>query len=111
MENLLTQREEIKRLEKENERLQKEEREAETLEEEEVKERAVREFELVQMGLSIAAPGTVEKVVGVENGKVLVEGKKGEKRKFELDEQELLRIAKQDREKAKKALTEEKVPS
>src|SRR5579859_4761438 len=110
MENLLVQRQEIKRFEKELERKRREEEEAEVLEDEAVQERAVREFELVQMGLSVSKPGSLENVVARENGKVvIVEEKKGEKRKFELDEEELIEIARADREKAKKALTEEKV--
>jgi len=110
MENLLSQRQEIKRFEKELERKRLDEEEAEILEDEAVQERAVREFELVQMGLSVAKPGSVANIVGRENGKVVVvEEKKGEKRKFELDEEELIEIARADREKAKRALTEEKV--
>jgi len=110
MENLLWQRQEIKRFEKELERQKREEEESEVLEDEEVKERAVREFELVQMGLSVAKPGSIGNVVGRENGKVILEEtKEGKKRKFELDEEELMRIAREDRERAKKALTEEKV--
>jgi nitric oxide synthase-interacting protein len=109
MENLLSQRQEIKRFEKELERKRQDEEEAEILEDEAVQERAVREFELVQMGLSVAKPGSVANIVGRENGKVVVVEKKGEKRKFELDEEELIEIARADREKAKRALTEEKV--
>lgn len=110
MENLLVQRQEIKRFEKELENRRREEEEAELLEDEAVQERAVREFELVQMGLSVSKPGSLGNVVARENGKVIVEDvKKGEKRKFELDEEELIEIARADREKAKKALTEEKV--
>jgi nitric oxide synthase-interacting protein len=111
MENLLVQRQEIKRFEKEQETKRKEEEENEVLADEEVKERAVRDFELVQMGLSLSKPGLVGNVVGRRDGKVIVEKEetgKG-KRKFELDEEELIRIAREDREKAKKALTEEKV--
>jgi nitric oxide synthase-interacting protein len=53
------------------------------------------------------------KIVGRENGKVTIEeevagGKRGEKRKFELDEDELLRIAREERTKARKAIDEEK---
>ena len=73
--------------------------------EEEVKERAVKDFEDVQMGKRTG--GTVE--MGVVGAGKAVEEKRGEKRKFELDEEDLLRIAKEDREKAKKALMEEKV--
>jgi len=110
MENLLWQRQEIKRFERELERQKREDEESEVLQDEEVKERAVREFELVQMGLSVSKPGSVGNIVGRENGKVIVEEtRKGEKRKFELDEDELIRIAREDRERAKKALSEEKV--
>jgi len=110
MENLLWQRQEIKRFEKELERKKKDEEEGEVIADEEVKERAVRDFEIVQMGLSVAKPGSVGNVVGRKDGKVVIEEvRKGEKRKFELDEEELIRIAREDREKAKKALTEEKV--
>jgi len=107
------QRQQIKKFEKEMERKRKEEEELEVREEEEVRERNVKEFELVQMGLSVKRPGALGNVVARVDGKVIVEegevGKKGEKRKFELDEDELIRIAKEDRDKAKKALTEEKV--
>ena len=111
MENLLVQRQEIKRFEKEQETKRKEDEESEVLADEEVKERAVRDFELVQMGLSLSKPGLVENVVGRRDGKVIVEREESGKgkRKFELDEEELIRIAREDREKAKKALTEEKV--
>ena len=91
--------------------MKKEEEESEVLLDEQVKERAIKDFELVQMGLAVSKPGSVGNVVQRINGKVVVEEeRKGQKRKFELDEEELIRIAKEDREKAKKALTEEKVP-
>jgi nitric oxide synthase-interacting protein len=109
MENLLAQRQEIKRYEKELDRKKQEEEESEILEDAQVQERAVREFELVQMGLSLEKPGTVGSIVGREDGKIVVEERTGEKRKFELDEVELMRIAREDREKAKKTLTEERV--
>jgi nitric oxide synthase-interacting protein len=110
MENLLVQRQEIKRFEKELEAKKREEEESEVLQDEQVKERAVRDFELVQMGLSLYNPGSVGNVVARVDGKVVIEEvKKGEKRKFELDEDELIRIAREDRERAKKVLMEEKV--
>lgn len=110
MENLLWQRQEIKRFERELERQKREDEESKVMQDEEVKERAVMEFELVQMGLSVSKPGSVGNIIGRENGKVIVEEtRKGEKRKFELDEDELIRIAREDRERAKKALSEEKV--
>src|SRR5579859_4605552 len=86
MENLLWQRQEIKRFEKDMERKAKEEQEEEIAADEAVKERAVKEFEMVQMGLSVARPGALAGVVGREGGKVIVEEvTRGEKRKFELD--------------------------
>jgi nitric oxide synthase-interacting protein len=110
MENLLFQRGEIKRFEDEMRTSKREEVESETLEDERVKQRAIRDFEGVQMGLALSKPGLVGNVVDRVNGKlVLEEEKRGVKRKFELDEEELIRIAKEDREKAKKALLEEKV--
>jgi len=120
MNNLLAQRQEIKRLEKEMERRKEDEVEAEGREDEEVRERAVREFELVQLGIeSKVGPSGNKKIIGRENGKVMIEEdeeqtgtlRKGTKRKFELDEAELLRIAKEDRLKYRKELDDEKVRS
>jgi len=97
------------------EREEKEAGEERDRHENEAKERAVKEFERVQMGLEAKigslAGGT--KIVGREAGKVVVEedvvgGKRGEKRKFELDEDELLQIAREERTKARKAIDEEK---
>jgi nitric oxide synthase-interacting protein len=109
--NILAQKKEIKRLEKvreKDEMLVKEEREKG---EEEAGKRALEEFERVQMGLE-AKVGKGATVVGRGDGKVVVEeeveGKKGQKRKFELDEEELLRIAQADRSKARKQIDEEK---
>ena len=113
--NLLAQRKEIKRLEKETERKKLEEADEESRAEQEARTRAVEEFERVQMGLEVMV-GKGRQVVGRENGKVLVEeeeegaeGVRGKKRKFELDEDELLRIARAERGKARKALEDEKV--
>lgn len=105
MENLVSQRQQIKQFERELEKRKRDEEEMEVTNEEEVKERAVKDFEDVQMGKRTG--GTVE--MGVVGAGKAVEEKRGEKRKFELDEEDLLRIAKEDREKAKKALMEEKV--
>lgn len=109
MENLLSQRQEIKIFEKELERRKRDEVEAEVLEDEAVQERAIRDFELVQMGLSVKKSGAGGETIERREGTVVSEGERGEKRKFELDEDELLQIARADREKVKKALTEEKV--
>lgn len=56
------------------------------------------------------------KIIGREGGKVTVErevdgtdGKKGVKRKFEFDEEEVMRVAREERSKVRKALSDEKV--
>ena len=113
MSNLLAQRKDIKRLEKALEKQRKEEEEERTREDEEARERAIQEFEAVQMGLEVKL-GSGGKVVGREGGKVVVEREevkegRGKKRKFEIDEEELLRIAREERGRAKIALSEEKV--
>jgi nitric oxide synthase-interacting protein len=76
--------------------------------------RAVQDFERVQMGLEAKIGKAGTKIVGREDGKIMVEedaieGKKGEKRKFELNEDELLRIAQEERNKARKTIDDEKV--
>jgi nitric oxide synthase-interacting protein len=111
MENLLSQRHQIKQFEREMEKRKREEEGAEVAEEEQVRQRAIADFEAVQIGSAVARTGSVGRVVGRSDGKVVVEEeeRRGEKRKFELDEEELMRIAREDRDKAKKALTEEKV--
>ena len=116
LNNILAQKKEIKRLEKTREHEAKEAEEDQLREEAEAKERAVQEFEKIQMGLEakVGKDSASKKIVGREDGKIIVEedsvcGKRGEKRKFELDEDELLRIARDERTKARKALNEEKV--
>lgn len=112
MTNLLAQRKEIKRLEKLAERQKLEEVDAQERENELARLRAVQEFEAVQMGLEVKV-GAGSKVVGREDGKIWVEqheaiGSKGTKRKFEIDEEELKRIASEERNKAKKTIEEER---
>jgi nitric oxide synthase-interacting protein len=104
-------------LEKEAERRKGDEREREVLDEEEARERAVKEFEMVQMGLSAKGAGS-GRIVARQDGKITVEeevestpgaSKNGTKRKFELDEEELLRIAQEERRKMRKEIDAEKV--
>lgn len=114
LSNILSQKKEIKRLEKAKEKDEKDAEEDQNREEEEAKERAVKEFEKIQMGLEAKVGAAGKKIVGREDGKIVVEedvvgGKRGEKRKFELDEDELLRIAREERTKARKAIDDEKV--
>jgi nitric oxide synthase-interacting protein len=119
LNNLLAQRKEIKRLEKYAARAAEEQQEEDGKNEEEAHQRAVESFERVQMGLEakLGADGKDAKVVGRENGKVTIEENgptgdgKGTKRKFELDEDELLRISRSERMKAKLELDAEKTAS
>lgn len=116
--NLLAQSKELKRLRKEAERRQLEDAEEKDLEAAEAQARAVEEFEKVQAGLNARSGGsgasTRHTIVGRENGKVVVEQDveggtgKGTKRKFEVDEAELVRLANQDRDKARKLMQDEK---
>ncbi|RDL34389.1 Nitric oxide synthase-interacting protein-like protein [Venustampulla echinocandica] len=114
LSNILAQKQEIKRLAKLKEKEDKEAVEQGDLEEEEAGRRAVQEFEKIQMGLEakMGESSSSKKIIGRQAGKILVEevadSKRGEKRKFELDEDELLRIAREERTKARKAIDEEK---
>jgi len=72
----------------------------------------VEEFERVQMGLEAKLRGSGK--ISTQEAKSVAEddeslGKRGEKRKFELDDDELVRIAREDRSKARKAIEDEKV--
>lgn len=115
LSNILSQKQEIKRAEKNREKEEREGEEDQMKLDTEAKQRAVQEFERIQMGLEAKTGGsTSNKIVGREDGKIIVEedvvgGKRGEKRKFELDEDELLRIAQEDRTRARKAIDDEKV--
>ncbi|KAL5114910.1 hypothetical protein ACEQ8H_007228 [Pleosporales sp. CAS-2024a] len=116
MANLLAQRKEMKRLEKTLERQKVEEQDQRLREDEQARLKAIEEFEAVQAGLE-AKVGAGTKVVGRQSGKIVVEqeddtfqsGKdRGAKRKFEIDEAELKRIANEDRCKAKRTLQDER---
>lgn len=110
LSNILAQKKEIKRLQKAQERELAEGQDIAAKEEEEAKQKAVEEFEKVQMGLeaNVGRKGFIEggneRVTDEDNA----ESRKKEKRKFELDEDELLRIAKDERTKARKTLDDEK---
>lgn len=103
-------------MKKEAERRKAEEAEDRDYEDAEAQARAVEEFEKVQAGLSVRSGGKpAEKIIGRSNGKITVEQEveegdapKGTKRKFEIDEDELLRLANEDRENAKRLMTDEK---
>ncbi|KAI2782951.1 ENOS interacting protein [Daldinia loculata] len=122
LSNILAQKKEIKRLEKVREQGEREALEEKARQEEEARERAVREFEMTQIGLdakarsnstnkddNTARKGSIDSrdqsstpaAVELPNGS-------GKKRKFEIDAEELMRIAQEDRAKARKAIDEEK---
>jgi nitric oxide synthase-interacting protein len=118
MTNLLSQRKEMKRLEKVQERLKLEDEDQKVREDEEARLRAIQDFEAVQAGLEVKL-GSNSKVVGRQNGKIVVEQDhntqpvlaRGTKRKFEIDEEELKRITTAERNKAKCTLEEERKAS
>ena len=99
--NLLAQKKEIKRLEKEEQRRRKEDEELGRERNEEERERAVRDFEDTMMGLE----GKGKKG---GHGDGVLEGR-GIKRRFELDEEEMRRGVVEERKKARTALEDEKV--
>ena len=107
MSNLLAQRKEIKRLEKECQKRRKEDEEEARDRGMEEKTRAVEDFEKVMMGLE---GGRQRKSANepIKQDKGSTESH-GVKRKFELDEEQLLNNAKAERMKARKALDAEKV--
>ncbi|KAF3087775.1 hypothetical protein TWF569_011525 [Orbilia oligospora] len=133
--NLLSQRTEIKRLQKEIEKRHAEEEEERIRLEKEAVERGVKEFEEVQMGLERrrlnkrkaddivdnndgsngGVNGATQTIIARENGKITIEetdssSSRDPKRSktFTLDESELLRIARSDRERLKTSITAEK---
>ena len=108
MSNLLAQRKEIKRLEKEDEKRKAEDEEDRKLRDEEEKEGVVRGFERVAMGLEEQGRKASETARSGE-GSDEKEALRGVKRKFAIDEEEMLRNARVDRAKVRKEMDEEKV--
>ncbi|KAL3959089.1 hypothetical protein ACCO45_007251 [Purpureocillium lilacinum] len=114
--NLLTQKKELKRAEKARRDAELEAEKQRAAEDDEDRERAVRDFEMTQAGLSTArkqkqeqpqqqtaANGTAPQD---ESSTAVVHV--GSKRKFELDQDELQRIVREDKLKARKAIEDEK---
>ncbi|KAM4055384.1 zinc-finger of nitric oxide synthase-interacting protein [Hirsutella rhossiliensis] len=111
--NILAQKKEMKRADKARRGAKQEAEQARAMEDEEDRDRAIRDFELTQAGLSSAkkrskstpkptpTPITRDKP---SNALVLA----GSKRKFALDEDEVSRIAQEDKTRARKAIEEEK---
>ncbi|KAK5988773.1 E3 ubiquitin-protein ligase CSU1-like protein [Cladobotryum mycophilum] len=105
--NLLAQKKELKRAEKARQNAEQENARIRAVEDDEEQERAVRDFELTQAGLT----GTNNTRVSdndVPKEKEDLAAHAGTKRKFVLDGDELDRIAKEDKAKARKAIEDEK---
>ncbi|KAI1820995.1 hypothetical protein F4861DRAFT_542392 [Xylaria intraflava] len=119
LSNILAQKKEIKRLEKLREQEDSENRERQAQIDAETHERAVREFELTQNGLDVrsqngAASSKRAPTPRDRDGEASPAAPEGSrqsgpgKRKFEIDEDEVQRIAASDRAKARKAIDDEK---
>jgi hypothetical protein len=113
LSNILAQKKEIKRLEKTLQQEEREQSEAKARHEAEAQERAIREFELTQAGLDVKASRDSARSRSREEHTPKLEangdGKRGEKRKFSLDADEVERIAEEERAKARRAIEDEKV--
>ncbi|CAG8889956.1 unnamed protein product [Penicillium egyptiacum] len=118
--DLLAQRQEIKRLEKERDEARKRIAEDEERSLAEMKERDLRDFELVSMGLENKGGGSgaggtkrkAEESEALEKFKareVEVDGKR--KKVFELGEEEMARVAGEEKERLRKELKMEKSSS
>lgn len=120
LSNILAQKKEIKRLEKLKGQEDREARENQARLDAEAHERAVREFEMTQNGLDVCVksastsiPTPTSDSRDGEGSSVADSGdRRGGvgvgKRKFEMDEDEVQRIAANDRAKARKAIDDEK---
>lgn len=119
--DLLAQRNDIKRVERERDDAKKRLAEDDERTREEAREREVKEFELVSMGLEGNGDQTnnnnkkkrkagegVEKEEGLDRDREVVVGGK-RKKVFELDEKELARVVGEEEERLKEELKKEKV--
>lgn len=110
----MTQKKDIKRAQKARTAAEEEAAKQKAHEDEQDHERAIQDFELTQAGLDrkkkVSAMRMDDKKVDATTGEsdsmALVPATK---RKFELDKDELDRIAREDKVKARKALEDEKV--
>lgn len=109
--DLLAQRQEIKRLEREREDAKKRLAEDDERTLEEARQKELHDFELVSMGLE--AKGTkrkaeeTEALAAFKAREVEIDGKR--KKVFELDEKEMARVARDEQERLKNDLKREKV--
>jgi len=121
LSDLLAQKKEMRRAARARDAEDRDARDLQARRDDEAQSRAVREFELTQAGLearaAAAAAGKAAPPVPVptrteaeaQEAAAAADGaKRGEKRKFALDADELARIAGADRAKARRALDDEK---
>ncbi|KAI1374678.1 ENOS interacting protein [Hypoxylon crocopeplum] len=123
LSNILAQKKDIKRVERLREQEERDAMEHQARFEEEARERAVREFEMTQIGLDSKARSTTSNNKSSDGDTNTVRRRSesreksstpaatagiSKKRKFEMDEEELARIAGEDRAKARKAIDDEK---
>ncbi len=107
--NMLAQKKDMKRAERNRRQAELDTARARAVHDDEDQRRAVRDFELTQAGLASGtrAPAKPNEPSGAIKSDTLQIT--GGKRKFELDADELERIAKEDRTRARKAIEYEKV--
>ncbi|KAF4456931.1 nitric oxide synthase-interacting protein [Fusarium austroafricanum] len=113
LSNILTQKKDIKRAQKVRAAAEEEASKQKAHEDEQDRKRAIEDFELTQAGLDRKKKGyvtntdheTADTASSEPNSQTLVVGTK---RKFELNQDELDRIAREDKVKARKALEDEK---
>lgn len=107
LSNILAQKKEIKRLDKVREQEVRDKEEEEQRRDAEAKEREISEFEKTMSGVGSSAAAASSKSPNdaptLENGAA-----RPGKRKFEMDDEEMQRIAAQQRAKARQALDDEK---
>ncbi|KAG5983090.1 hypothetical protein E4U55_000846 [Claviceps digitariae] len=106
--NLLAQKKELKRAEKARRHASQEDARAKVAKESEDQQRAVRDFELVQAGLAASRQTVTAEDSAVSEAEADGASRAGMKRKFVLDKDELARIAKEDRVRARIAIESEK---
>lgn len=112
--DLLAQRQEIKRLEREREDAKKHLAEDEERVLEEARQKDLHDFELVSMGLEAGKNGGRKRkaeedhaIAAFKAREVEIDGKR--KKVFELDEKEMERVAREEKERLKNELKKEKV--
>lgn len=122
LSNILAQKKEIRRADRARAHEAREAAEQRARQDEAAQARAVREFEMVQLGFDVGGGkggragggggggGGDDREGGAAAEKdAAAEAKRGEKRKFALDEEEVSRNAESERVKARKAIEDEKV--